>query len=233
MTDAAAVDVDDGYCLPGLTNVPCVAKASFVVTDVSDDGETAMPDCSADNVECYTNPLTGKGTILETDDTCAVQTAGSVGEASGSAADPDEYDYPLGLMDFKLNCGTPGYTATVTQTYFGADDNANYVMRKYNPSVAANDQYSTIDDAVINRATINSQSALQITYTITDGGALDLDGLANGLIVDPAGPAVLASEINTGAPNTGFMMTEQSMSAAGILVLAGVVALVSRRKRSH
>ena len=43
------------------------------------------------------------------------------------------------------------------------------------------------------------QQALKVVYQVTDGGALDLDGSANGTIVDPAGPARLA----TGTPDTG------------------------------
>ena len=51
----------------------------------------------------------------------------------------------------------------------------------------------------------------KIRYTITDGGELDEDGLENGIIVDPSGPAAIISSVKAptfdksiGAPNTGF-----------------------------
>ena len=48
--------------------------------------------------------------------------------------------------------------------------------------------------------TIDGQSVLKATYSITDGGALDQDGLADGTITDPVGLATVA----VNAPNTGL-----------------------------
>ncbi|MCA9329339.1 hypothetical protein KDA11_01735, partial [Candidatus Saccharibacteria bacterium] len=60
------------------------------------------------------------------------------------------------------------------------------ILRKYN---ATTDTYATIEDAVISVVSLNGTTATKATYQVTDGGDLDADGEANGVIVDPAGLA--------------------------------------------
>lgn len=98
-------------------------------------------------------------------------------------------------MNFTLDCGAPGFTADITQYYYGATA-ADLILRKYN---ATTHTYTTVTGATVAQATLAGQSAAQATYQITDGQALDQDATANGIIVDPAG---LAQAI--GAPNTGL-----------------------------
>jgi len=46
---------------------------------------------------------------------------------------------------------------------------------------------------------VGGQPVLKVVYSVTDGGPLDEDGTANGVIVDPVGLAQDA----VGPPNTG------------------------------
>ena len=100
------------------------------------------------------------------------------------------------MMNFHLLCGSAGFTATVTQYYYGVADKP-YVMRKYNPNTGA---YTTISSASFSRVTTGGQAVEKASYQITDGGPLDQDGTANGVIVDPSGIALASVWV----PNTGF-----------------------------
>jgi citrate lyase alpha subunit len=54
-------------------------------------------------------------------------------------------------------------------------------------------------------------------YNITDGGALDMDGTANGVIVDPAGPALAGSLTDTGT-NVLIISTMSTVLLAGAVM---------------
>lgn len=117
------------------------------------------------------------------------------------------FNYPLGLTSFTFS--TPdcvsGATVPVTLT-FKTDLKPNEVVaRKYN---ATTQTYATIPGAVITETTIDGEHALQLSYSITDGGPLDEDGIANGVIVDPVGLGTLNSAPTIGAPNAGVGPTE-------------------------
>ena len=102
--------------------------------------------------------------------------------------------YPYGLVDFSLNCSR-GDTVTVTKYVFVEDQPTSYVLRKYNPNT---ETYTDVSGSTIVSQTIGSSQALVTTYSITDGGDLDDDGEANGVIVDPVGLATTASLADTG-----------------------------------
>ena len=99
-------------------------------------------------------------------------------------------------MNFTLACTTPGTTATVHQYFFGVSP-TGLIARKYDPRTHG---YTNLPGATLASVTIGGQQALEITYQLTDGSALDADGLTNGTIVDPSGPAVLGVSV----PNTGL-----------------------------
>jgi len=136
-----------------------------------------------------------------------------------------DYTYPLGLISFTADCGTPGYTTTITQYYFNPPA-GNFIVRKF-----VNGSYLTITGATITPATIGGVPALVVTYQVTDGGALDEDGLVNGIIVDPAGLAVLGATIPAavGAPKTGYDKdtTAASFAMLGLLSI-GLYAYTKR-----
>ena len=121
-------------------------------------------------------------------------------ESNLTTADP-AYSYPVGLIAFTMNGCTNGGTATITATFTGSFDPSSTTIRKYNTS---NNTYTTLTQSNSNLSlsttTLNNQPALQVTYTITDGGALDQDNTVNGTIVDPVGLAAAS----VGVPNTGL-----------------------------
>lgn len=125
------------------------------------------------------------------------------------------YSYPLGLTSFTFS--TPdcvsGATVPVTLS-FQTDLKANEVVaRKYNSNTQT---YNTISGATITETTIEGKSALQLSYSVTDGGPLDEDGVANGVIVDPVGLGTLSGASAIGAPNAG-VGPEKSYVQANIL----------------
>lgn len=157
--------------------------------------DSDAPVCADDNVDCFPSPVTGDDVILEVDAACAIQTSGVSTEAELISEDPQPFSYPLGLLDFELDCGAPGHTAQVTQYYFDTVDDS-YILRKHHPMTG---EYSTVIDAVIDETTLNGRAVLRVVYEIADGGPLDADGVVDGRISDPAGLAVSA----VGAPRTG------------------------------
>jgi len=95
--------------------------------------------------------------------------------------------------------------------------------------------YLTIIGATITPATIGGVPTLVVSYQVTDGGALDEDGLANGIIVDPAGLAVLGAATPTavGAPKTGYIKdtTAASFAMLGLLSMGSYAYTKKYAKR--
>ena len=146
------------------------------------------------NVTPVVNSVTGEYAVLES--SCTSNTSLSIDEESSSSVDAG-FDYPVGLMDFTLDCGAPGITASITQYYYGDYDAASLVMRKFNSSGGS---YTTIDGATLSNVVIDGDPVLKVVYEITDGSSLDQDGVADGVIVDPSGPG----QSVVSAPNTGL-----------------------------
>ncbi len=160
--------------------------------DANNDG---TPDNAQSNVTGLVNSVTGGYAVLSS--TCDSNSGVNIGAESANSTADSAFAYPLGLMNFTLHCLTSGETATVTQYFFTSVSPSGLVVRKYN-SVA--NTYQAITGATIEQVTIGGQTAIKVIYNITDGGALDQDGTANGIIVDPSGVA----SATIGAPNTGF-----------------------------
>lgn len=158
---------------------------------------------------------------------CSIATASSV-SADSLAAD-GSYRYPLGLVDFTADCGAPGSTASITQYYYNPPEE-EVVFRKF-----ADGSYRSIEDATIERQTINSQPVITVSYSVTDGGELDDDGVADGVIVDPAGIAVLPAD-SPETPNTGLeQLNNPYVTLAGgtVLLLASVAGTILIRRKHH
>jgi hypothetical protein len=202
---------------------------TFTITPGDHDGadtttETAAPnggdannDGTADtqqgNVTSFVSAVTGHYVTLASSGDCDQNSDPYVSDSS--------YQYPVGMMSFSITCDAPGDTTTVSQYYFGSYDAANFVARKYNTATRT---YADIPGAVITSVTIGGQSALKITYSITDGGPLDADGIANGTIVDPAGPA--SKDAVTASGSTGTL-TDTGINMFLVGVLAGLLLVAS------
>lgn len=188
--------------------------------DANNDG---FLDSQQANVTSFISPVTGKPVTLAAEsanDECFLSDVSLVAGSSVSA-DP-AYTYPVGLIDFKVACGDPGFTATIKQYFYDAPAN-NFILRKL-----ANGQYATVNDATFSRETIDGRQVLVATYDVTDGGPLDDDGLVNGEIIDPAGPAAAV----VAAPNTGAKAAPLSIHIiAGLMGIAAILfSVLSLRK---
>ncbi len=148
------------------------------------------------------NPVSGKNAELVVQDGCNIDNMSLAAESSNATQDAN-YAYPQGLMNFTVACsGSSGFTTQVTQYYYGVSPGQTFVVRKYNPTT---NTYSTIDGASVSYVTIGGQSVAKVVYSVQDGGSLDADGQANGVIVDPSGLALANPTVTTpGLPDTGL-----------------------------
>lgn len=189
--------------------------------DANNDG---TPDSTQPFVASFVNTVTGKYAVLELDSVCQIDTAEVKAASSNATTDP-HFTYPIGLMSFTADCGTPGFITTVTHYYFGAS--GDYSLRKYNPHT---NTYFTLDDGMQQTVSIGGQSALKATFAVADGSNRDVDNTADGIIIDPAG---LAASVNTGSlAKTGQNALLAVLVAISLLVSGISLALWQYRLES-
>lgn len=161
--------------------------------DANGDG---IPDANESNVVSLPDPVDGHYVTLQT--SCGSLVNVQVGAENTTSGQTDvAYTYPGGLLRFVVTGCPSGATAAITQYYYGLSNPSQFVMRKWD---SGHNTYTTVPGAAFSMVTIGSQTALKAVYHITDGSALDQDGLTNGTIVDPVGPAMNV----IGAPDTGL-----------------------------
>lgn len=198
------------------------------VENAAPNGGDANNDGTADsiqpNIASLIDSLTGGYAVLIVDEACSI-TSVSISAESTNHTQDDGFGYPAGLMDYTIDCGVDGFTATITQYYYGVS--GDFVVRKYNPNTQT---YSTINDAATSDQTIASQQVKVASYPVTDGGELDLDGEENGIIVDPTG---LAAAVNPDQKPGDLAHTGQPANLyilmAALLLLSSVAFLAARR----
>lgn len=220
-----ASDTDTASIAPSADQDGIADSVETAAPNNGDANNDGIADKSQVTVTSLPNPVTSSYAVLETNG-CTGNNSVSIDTQNTGAGD-GSYSYPAGLMDFTLTCGTPGATTTVTMYYYGLDYSPNLSLRKYN---ATTHTYTTVPGASFASVTIGGKQATKITYQITDGGPLDQDGSANGTIVDPAGPALLAPSVS--APSTGLqrstLLPYYASAIVGTILLAYEV-----RKRTH
>lgn len=151
--------------------------------------------------------------------------------------------YPFGLLSFTaaVDSTDPVPVEFIVETDLKPSD---VEARKYN---SVTKQYATIPGAIVTETDIEGKPALKLTYPVTDGGALDEDGVVNGMIIDPVGLAVTggstggtsggttgggdgggaaADGIIPGVPNTGFGAIVNSAGSVNPLATLGVAVVV-------
>lgn len=122
---------------------------------------------------------------------------------------PRNAKMPLGQFDFRIEGVAVG----------GSVDIALYVDK----SLGANGYYKQVGSTWINLATTSTfGTKTKISFTLTDGGAYDADGVANGVIVDPGGPVVIAPRITSagGAADATLQVYENRSAVATIAAQA-------------
>ena len=192
-----------------------------------DGNNDGTEDFLQDSVTSLPNQVVGSGaytTVAASGCTSNQLSAVSVFAEADLTSDTT-YDYPVGLTDFTIHCLNPGDTAMVTIYYDQAYDTSHWVARKH-----AGGSYVTFPGATFGTAVVGGRTVTTLSYSITDGGPLDTDGVANGTIVDPAGPGVLSAatggspvtaSATPSAPNTG--LRQQSAAMNYVLVVVGLV----------
>ena len=189
------------------------------VTDLDGDG---VPDDAQSGIK----------SIVVADGThkIGIQAGGSGGGAfitSIESADEDVIDFdvdvdgiidqmPFGMVNFKLIVDTPGDEAVVT-VHFSEPAPAKGRWYKYDPMHHAWSDFSS--------HAVFSADRKSMTLTLRDGGAGDADGVANGIIIDPAGVAVPSS--SSGGDN----LVENVVGGIGDIV--GSVGSAARRRVLH
>ena len=105
------------------------------------------------------------------------------------------------------------------------------IFKAVNPRGSTRNLIDITDRVTFGATIFQGQTRTTITYDVTDGGELDADGTANGVIVDPV--AVYERIDATGLAATGFDI-RLMLALAGVLLLAGLTAVIFafRKKRA-
>ncbi len=141
---------------------------------------TEIPDAAT-----YANPQTvpaavGGGALTLETDSGTLDDVAAVDPAT-LPAPPAGVTFPKGLVSFSVTGLENGETVAVRLTL-----PVGTTLSRYFKLIG-----STWSDAT----SLASFSRNVVTLTLTDGGAGDADGVENGVIVDPSGPAVVASAV--------------------------------------
>jgi hypothetical protein len=158
----------------GLTYAEAVPINLNNLTNEDTDGDGVLD--SVEGADFNDPAATTLGSAVTTDTLRLTTSAGSltgVAAAASPGSEPGGVALPNGVVSFNITGLTNGQTVTVTLSYSNdATINAAYKVQ--------GTTYTKIVGALAD--------ATSISYSITDGGALDADGLANGTIVDPVAP---------------------------------------------
>lgn len=153
--------VKDGQEIPGVTNTATnVTAKSFTGTGT-------------------VNVKSSAGTTITFVE--SVDPAAKLQDTRSADGSPAPTSVPCGLVNFTLNVAAPGDEATVEITFPCAVEGFAYY--KYGP-----EGWITFSNNKLYPGGVVSLSGNTAILKLKDGGAGDLDGIANGVIVDPSGP---------------------------------------------
>lgn len=228
LTSSEIADLAGGGCGPGVVPNNGIADG---VEDAAPNNGDANDDGTADsqqgNVGSFVDTQTNHYVSVAAPSACTLSALSTASDAAQAAADTG-YTYPAGLANYTASCGTNGYTADITMYFYGVSGQG-MILRKYNPTT---ERYSTVP-ATITQVTIGGQTAAKVEYQVVDGGPLDADGTANGVIVDPVG---LAEADTSGASNAGTLtntgIDAVAASGAAGLLLATTLLIYRRSVQS-
>ncbi|NKI19251.1 hypothetical protein HCU74_17730 [Spongiibacter sp. KMU-166] len=144
--------------------------AMSALTACGGGGNAGAPPAAAADTRQMT---TDQGTVTTRTSSGSIEAANVV---ATPAAAPVEYDYPMGFLAIDIADLAPGETVTLSLELPQGMTPSVYVK------CSANDQCAVFPSAEIRGSTVH--------LTLTDGGAGDADGEANGVIRDPGAPAV-------------------------------------------
>lgn len=212
-----------------------------------DSNYDGIKDRTQPTVASFTNPVTATQmalTATSTASTCTVKQAVTA-QSTDSLPKDAQYTYPLGVISYQLACTNDGDAATVTLYLDKQYDTTNWKLRKYNTKTKT---YSDVSTNITYGTAGTVTKVTTIQYQVTDGGPLDEDGIKDGIIIDPVGPALpitattateeppatanTASEANDSSKEQGEVLADTGValtsiaSMVALLVAAGGYALI-------
>ena len=206
-TPSATLAITDDDDNDGDSVAAADEDAGFNGGDGNGDG---ILDSLQSDVTNVPNPVTGGSTTVDITGsaTCnVVSNVAGLAEASLGSTD-SSYDYPVGLVQFLIECASAGDTATIEIFYDQVYDTSDWEFRKYNDKTGT---YEDIDATVtvsIAPFTLpfGGQQVTKVTYDVTDGSSLDTDAnppLTDRFIFDPAGPGTPVVVASSGGGGGG------------------------------
>lgn len=155
-----------------------------------------IQDATQVNVATNNNSLTSSYTTIQS--SAGAISGFSVLKEANLPTQNNTLDFPVGLNSFTVSGLTPGATSNVVVYYDKIYDTSQWTYMKYN---ASNGTYLNMNSIVTyGTAFVGGTNVTTASYSLVDGGIYDEDGVANGVIVDPAGPSMPGVQ----SPNTGI-----------------------------
>jgi len=99
--------------------------------------------------------------------------------------DPEAYLFPYGMVEFKVPCSE----ANVTLIFHSLPAFTDFVYRK----ISSAGNYFEFTNARFGQMQVGGKTVATVRLNLKDGGPEDFDGIINGVIYDPGGPATLAT----------------------------------------
>lgn len=124
-------------------------------------------------------------------------------------------------VDFNIYCLTTGATVPVTIIYDRQYSNPSLVF--YN---IASQTYVPVVGAQFTTVAFGGVTRTEVTYSVTDGGSYDSDGIANGIIIDPVELVGPLTTTTSPVPDTGFGAPSQNNPIPYILVICAAISAV-------
>jgi len=237
LTNATVYEETIASSAGGLSTAMTWEFTTIVASDDTDsDGVPDNEDDHPGNKGKGTPPSSrGHGKFLiDVTDTAGASLADAKGMADtdvslNQAGMPSGYEFTDGLVSYQVVGLAPGGTATVKITF---------------PSgIPAGSKVYKVGPAGFQEFVGGKIQGKSVTLTITDGGAGDSDGLANGVIVDPVGVAAPVSsgsgsiDLTSGASGGGCSVVGGTGAGGSnidaFLILAGLGLISWRSRMQH
>ena len=207
-----------------------MATVTVTVTEAPDtdaDGvkdyiEAAGPNIGDANYDGTTDSLQSHVVTLmnaKTGDYNTIVAAGDCDVIGSTASLSGATTHILGAWSFALTCDNPGQSSQIEILLDKQYDTAGWRVAKVNTGLTTSRDITT--QVTIANKVLGAQTFTSLSYTVTDGGALDEDGAVNGIIVDPVAVLGAEDEVATGSlSNTGESMYVYAGVAAAMVVVA-------------
>lgn len=206
----ATTGIDGTYSLPLYEGVYDVVLSSFsggVNRSIANAGVSVTADTIRNFTFSVPNVIASAGMLV------SIQQK-TMAELPSQANMPPGFSFGNGFVSFTILNAAPGASVQVVLTV---------------PTLAPGDIAYWVDGTGFHQipGAIFDYAAKTVTFTVTDGGFGDTDGLANGIIVDPVGIGtpllqdLMSPNLNVTSPLNGSVVTSTPLTIAGTASDAG------------